>query len=134
MGNAKSLIPSEVVLTSDQLKNISKNDVFSYYSIATDDPMAKIQVNLPALQQCIADNTGADCITQNVKGLDNSLNNMQQLAKASSNVTVDSGGNINFPQNFQNIVNSENPKNNFNCSGNAIVLIVVMLFILIIYT
>jgi hypothetical protein len=96
--------------------------------------MAKIQVDLPALQQCFADNTGVDCITQNVKGLDNKLNNMQSLTNASSNVTVDSGGNVYFPQNFQNIENTQNQANNFNCSANAIVLIIVILFILTIYT
>jgi hypothetical protein len=133
MGNTKSnQIPSDVILTSDQLKNVSNNDVFSYYAIATNDPMAKIQIDLPALQQCVADNTGADCIAQNIKGLDNTLNNMQPLAKASSNITVDSGGNINFPQNFQNINNSQNSQNP-NCSSNALVLIVALIFILIIY-
>jgi hypothetical protein len=106
------------------------NDNFTWYSISTYNPMSKLKIDLPAFQQCVSTNNAGDCISQYFKGLDNNTNSLQSMIKGNSGITVDSGGNIIWQQNFQNIENT--PK--CNLSPNTILFTLLIVFLIVILT
>jgi len=112
--------------TSEQIQS-AMNDNFVWYSISTGNPMAKLKIDLPALQQCISNKSTSDCIGQYFTGLDTKTNSLQSLINSSSNATVDSGGNIIWQQNFQNIQSESN-----NFSPNTILFTILAIFFIVI--
>ena len=120
--------PPNYNLNSEQLQAV-QNDNFTWYSIATMNPMSKIKMDLPALQQCFSTKNSGDCVGQYFKGLDDNLNSLQPLNKGVSGITVDSGGNIIWPQNFQNIDNQNNCQ---QFSPNMILFTMLTIFLIVI--
>jgi hypothetical protein len=116
-------------LTQDQIQNAMSSN-FTIYSLSTGNPnMSQVAIDLSGLQQCLSNNNSGDCISQYIKGMDNTVNSYQNLVPSQSNITIDSGGNIIVAQNFDVI-----DKN--NCNVNSIntlllVLLIVYLFVLV---
>lgn len=114
--------------TSEQIQS-AMNDNFVWYSISTGNPLVKLKIDLPALQQCISNKTTGDCIGQYFKGLDTKTNSLQGLVNSGTNATVDSGGNVIWQQNFENIQN----KSEFdNISPNTILFSILAIFFIVI--
>jgi hypothetical protein len=89
--------------------------------------MPKLKIDLPALQQCISNKSTGDCVGQYFKGLDTKTNSLQGLVNSGTNATVDSGGNIIWQQNFENIQNNCN-----NISPNTILFTMLTIFLIVI--
>ncbi len=112
--------------TTEQIQS-AMNDNFVWYSISTGNPMPKLKIDLPALQQCISNKSTGDCVGQYFKGLDTKTNSLQGLVNSGTNATVDSGGNIIWQQNFENIQNNCN-----NISPNTILFTMLTIFLIVI--
>jgi hypothetical protein len=117
---------SKSLLNQEQLQKAT-SDTFTLYNISIGNPsITKVAVDMPNLQQCL-NNYGSDgCISQYIKGFNNTNNIYQTLVPSVSNITADSGGNVIIPQNFQNIEN-----NSYMHNTNTFIYLLVIVFIIV---
>lgn len=113
-------------LNQEQLQKAINGNFTSYNLSTGNTSMPKISINVSSLQQCFSNDAG-NCITQYVKGFDDNTNNFQSLHHTQGDITVDSGGNIINPQNFQLVETN----NNVFCSVNTFMMFLLIIYLLI---